>query len=148
MTEFTALSHTVQKVRIFDECAKYNLCSIFKVHDCVYSKICKCQICHCLYKHTFKIYDSVFLRDILQLVILLSIFYSIKSHCLHKYTTELIHEWPYQYRDSLEVGRDKYMCRRLHALKSGKLYYFASMNTAGRKRLKVFIMILMILHVL
>ena len=57
--------HVYIHAYIFDECAKYNLCSIFKVDDGVYSRIRKCQIRHHLYtytcKHTFKIYNSVFL---------------------------------------------------------------------------------------
>ena len=72
------------------------MCSIFQVCDGVYSRIRKCQIRHRLYKHAFKIYDSVFLRVYIPVsYILLHVFHSIKSNCLHnKYTTELIHDVP------------------------------------------------------
>ena len=88
-------------MRIFEECAKYNQCSIFKVYDGVYLRIHKCQIRHRLYKHTFKIYDSVLLR----------VYLNILHNCVYfiplfnKYTTKLIHEWPDPYPDPLEVRR-------------------------------------------
>ena len=55
-------------MRIFEECAKCSLCSIFEVYDRVYLRIRKCQIRHRLYKLTFKIYDSVFLRVYLNIL--------------------------------------------------------------------------------
>ena len=106
-------------MRIFEECAKYNQCSVFKV------------IRHRLYKHTFKIYDSVLLR----------VYLNILHNCVYfiplfnKYTTELIHEWPDPYPDPLEVGRCVHV-----GIKSGKECYFASINAAGRQRLPVFLL--------